>query len=260
MLLTFHNPGEDYMVSSVLEFQTEGETALWSDAVYYFYPEIDQEKAKALPHSQRVAYISRHIRDKYRELLPVLEEKLPLYTQHWQAHQGQIAAALSEAFELNADELFNDLRCNISLNPVSPRYLREKYFEVFYLNSQRGALGIAIHEIIHFFWFHVWQQEFGSHPDTWERPHLPWILSEMAVEAIMSDERLSSINPYYPRENGGCVYPYFQNMVIDGVPILDTLAGMYKQPIRGFMREAYAYCQRHEAAIRRHIEEEEKTF
>ncbi len=28
--------------------------------------------------------------------------------------------------------------------------------------------------------------------------------SEMVVESIMRDRRLSSINPYFPRENGGC--------------------------------------------------------
>ncbi|MFR5786273.1 MAG: hypothetical protein ACLUHE_03445 [Christensenellales bacterium] len=45
--------------------------------------------------------------------------------------------------------------------------------------------------------------------DEYERPSLKWILSEMVVESVMRDERLSSINPYFPRENGGCVYPYF---------------------------------------------------
>ena len=40
----------------------------------------------------------------------------------------------------------------------------------------------------------------------------------MAVEPVMRDERLSSINPYFPREEGGCVYPYFYDMVLDGKP------------------------------------------
>lgn len=53
------------------------------------------------------------------------------------------------------------------------------------------------------------------------------------------DERLSSINPYFPRENGGCVYPYFFDMMVDGKPILDTLDAMYRsQNIEDFMRAA----------------------
>ena len=75
-------------------------------------------------------------------------------------------------------------------------------------------------------------------------------------------ERLSSINPYFPREEGGCVYPYFYDMVLDGKPVLDTLDGMFRrrESIEGFMKESYRYCQEHEAEIRRHIEAAEEHF
>lgn len=76
----------------------------------------------------------------------------------------------------------------------------------------------------------------------------------MVVESIMRDERLSSINPYFPRENGGCVYPYFFDMTVGGEPILDTLDAMYKsRNIEDFMLNSYAYCQEQEAEIREHI-------
>ena len=70
----------------------------------------------------------------------------------------------------------------------------------------------------------------------------------------MRDERLSSINPYFPREHGGCVYPYFFTLMIDGIPALDTLDEMYRTlPIRTFMQESFAWCQAHESLIRQHI-------
>lgn len=99
---------------------------------------------------------------------------------------------------------------------------------------------------------------FGDSYDEYERPSLKWILSEMVVESVMKDERLGSINPYFPRENGGCIYPYFFDMVVDGKPILDTLDTMYQsQSIEDFMRNSYAYCKEHEAAIRAHIQNSE---
>lgn len=261
MQLTFVDPGADYMVDSVMLFQEEGETPYWSEALYYYYPEIDKEKALSLPFEGRKAYVAGHIRDKYQQLKPLLGQKVADYAAHWQHHQGQIAAALSDGFELDVNLLLNDLRANISLNPVSPRFLKEKYFEVFYLNSQRGAMGIAIHEIIHFLWFHVWQQVFVDDPKEYERPHIKWVLSEMVVESIMSDARLSTLNPYYPRENGGCVYPYFQDMVIEGIPALETLDKMYRQhDIRGFMQAGYDWCLQHEEAIQAHIKEAEKKW
>ena len=142
----------------------------------------------------------------------------------------------------------------MSLNHIEPSFLKEHCYETFYLNSANGAIGGGIHEIIHFIWFYVWNQLFGDSYDEYERPSLKWILREMVVESVMRDERLSSINPYFPRENGGCVYPYFFDMMVDGKPILDTLDAMYRsQNIEDFMRSSYAYCQEHEAVIREHI-------
>ena len=95
---------------------------------------------------------------------------------------------------------------------------------------------------------------FGDSYDEYERPSLKWILSEMVVESVMKDERLCSINPYFPRENGGCIYPYFFDMAVAGKPILDTLETMYRnQSIEDFMKNSYAYCQEHETEIREHI-------
>ena len=83
----------------------------------------------------------------------------------------------------------------------------------------------------------------------------------MVVESIMDDNRLSSINPYYPRENGGCVYRYFQDMIIQNEPILDTLRRMKKENnITEYMEIAYRYCLENECAIRNHIVEAEKEF
>lgn len=131
-------------------------------------------------------------------------------------------------------------------------------FDIFYLNSERGALGLAIHEIIHFVWFYVWNQLFEDSYEEYEIPSLKWILSEMVVEPIMSDERLCSINPYFPREHGGCVYPYFYTMKIEGKPILDTLTDMYhSMTIAEFMKAGYEYCVTHEKEIRQHINEAE---
>ncbi len=74
-----------------------------------------------------------------------------------------------------------------------------------WLSGGRGDafLGVTLHEIIHFVWFHVWNQEFRDSYEEYERPSLKWILSEMVVESIMTDPRPSELNPYFPREDGG---------------------------------------------------------
>lgn len=258
MEIVFTNPGVDSMIHQIMEFQGEKETAFWSDPLYHFFPQLDRVYASTLPFPKRKKYIESILRKVYAELEDTINEKTVLYSQHWKNCRTQISRALSEAFEVDCDVLFNDLRCNVSLNPVAPRFLQEHRFDVFYLNSERGAIGSSIHELIHFVWFYVWNRLFGDCYDEYERPSLKWILSEMVVEFVMKDSRLSSINPYFPREQGGCIYPYFFDMVVNGSLILDTLDEMYQsQNMQEFMKTSYAYCQRHEAEIRNHIQKSE---
>lgn len=261
MNIEFSNPGFEHSIESMLLFQTEGETTYWSDSIYYFYPSLDKKHIDSLKAAGKREYIAEELRKIYDSLQDEWSEKLNAYNAHWEKHRSQINDALSDAFGVDAHFLFNDLRGYITLNPVCPRFLRERYIDIFHLNSHRGCIGLTIHEMIHFLWFHVWNGIHHDSYDEYERPSLKWILSEMVVESIMRDERLSSINPYFPRENGGCVYEYFQNMIVEGRPILETLDEMYHaNSIAVFMRDSYEYCLKNEAAIRAHIEKAEQGF
>lgn len=259
MEISFVNPGAEYMIRQIMEFQTEGESEFWSEPLYRFYPQLDKSYAAKLSFSERKNYIERILRNVYVESENEINEKTAAYTRYWAVCKEQITAALSDAFNIDCANLFNDLRCNVSINPISPRFLTERCFDVFYLNSERGAIGVSIHELVHFVWFYVWNRLFKDNYDEYERPSLKWILSEMIVESVMKDSRLSTVNPYFPREQGGCIYPYFFDMEADGVLILDTLDKMYKtQSIRDFMLNSYSYCQKHETEIRNHISRKER--
>lgn len=258
MELQIKNPGIDYMIERVMDFQSDDTTDFWTDPLYHFYPQLDREYATSLSLEDRKKYIGQILRQVYVDELATIDKKIKQYADHWERNKEQITAALSDAFGIDCSTIFNDMVCNISMNPICPRFLETHSFDIFYLNSERGALGLAIHEIIHFVWFYVWNQLFGDSYDEYEPPSLKWILSEMVVEPIMRDERLASINPYFPIEHGGCVYPYFYTMKIEGKPILDTLVEMYRRlTIVEFMKESYAYCVAHEKAIRKHINEAE---
>ncbi|MBQ2794874.1 MAG: hypothetical protein IJF04_02505 [Oscillospiraceae bacterium] len=261
MNITYKNPGYEYSIESIMLFQTDEQTPFWSDSVLYFYPQIDKTELEKRNFEEKKEYIYKVLEEVYGNIKDELESKIIRYNEHFQNYRSQIEDALSEAFELDSGLLFNDLTGNITMNPVCPRFLQEKYFDVFYLNSERGALGLSIHEVIHYFWFYVWNKHFGDSYEEYETPSLKWILSEMVVEAIMSDERLSLINPYFPREDGGCVYPYFFDMIINGKPVLDKISELYKNnSITDFMEASYAYCLENENEIRNHIEEAEKEF
>ena len=260
MKILYKNPGFEHSIDSIMLFQTDNQTPYWSDALLYFYPQLEKQEITKLNFEEKKKYVSNVLYDVYHEeIKKEINEKVNSYNNHFLNHKDQIEDALSEAFDIDTRTIFYDLVGNITMNPVGPRFLKEHYFDIFYKNSERGAIGISIHEVIHYIWFYVWNKHFGDDYNEYESPSLKWILSEMVVESIMSDARLSSINPYYPRENGGCVYGYFQNMVIDGKPILETLDKYYREnKIHNFMEQSYKYCLEFEKDIRYHINEAEK--
>lgn len=261
MELQVINPGFEYMIEKILEFQTEQMPAFWSEPLYYFYPQLNKEYADSLNKDDRKQYLRNTLKEVYDEKESIINDKIRLYSEHWEACKPQIKAALSDAFGIDCTGIFDDMKCNISLNPIEPRYLKEHSFDIFYMNSEKGAIGETIHEIIHFVWFHVWHEIFGDSYEEYETPSLKWILSEMVVESIMRDSRLSSINPYFPRNQGGCIYRYFFDMKADGKLILETLDEMYRdQNIADFMKNSYQYCLEHEAGIRDHIQKSEQTL
>lgn len=260
MNITYNNPGYTHSIDSISSFLTGDETPFWSKPILHFYPQIDKHTLMSLNLTEKQKYLNYVFSDIYENLREEINSKVICYNSHFQNYKGQIEDALSDAFDLDASSIFNDLTGNVTLNPVCPRFLKDRYFDVFYLNSEKGALGLSLHEVIHYFWFYVWNGHFGDSYDDYETPSLKWILSEMVVETIMSDKRLSSINPYFPKENGGCIYPYFQNMIVDGSPILGTIDTLYRRnSIIVFMEEAYAYCIKYENEIRRHIEAAENV-
>ena len=83
MNIKFINPGVDYMIQRILDFQTEAESCFWTEPLYHFYPQLDKAYATSLPFAERKNYIERTMRAVYTELEDTINEKVSLYTQHW---------------------------------------------------------------------------------------------------------------------------------------------------------------------------------
>lgn len=257
MNLIYEYSGIMRSIDSIMAFTGEEQTDFWSEPFFNFFPDIDKKGFKTLTNEQRKQYLIDYFFRFEKENKEIIAEKIYKYNERWETYQSQIVDALQEAFGVDLMELFNDMRGYITFNPVCPRYLKNNTFDVFYLNSEKGALGLSIHEIIHFVWFHVWNNYFHDSHDEYELPHLKWILSEMVVEPIMRDERLRAINPYF--DGGGCVYPYFYTLKIENRSILDILYEMYQSmSMVEFMKKSYELCLEYEALIREHIDTNER--
>jgi len=249
MYLTYKNPGLQYMIDNIMMFQNDEDSEFWREPLFAVYPQIDKNHFNALAADKRCEYIYAVMQDIYKDEESNISRKLVRYNQHWAENKLQVEDAFSTAFGVDCHTKFNSMVGYITLNPIEPRWLADTIFDVFYQNSERGALGTALHEIIHFVWFDVWQRHFNDDVREYEHPHLKWVFSEMVVDPIMrNDARLRDINPYF---DDGCAYQYFYEMVIDGRPILETLNDMYKcMSILDFMEQGFEYCVKYEAEIR----------
>ena len=258
MKLKFVYAGVDYSVKTILEFTKSGQSPFWSEPLFHFYPDIDRDSYMLSDDAAKKAYLTDYFLAYEAKNRDAVSAKITTYNSYWQKHEPQIVSALEDAFETDLSGIFNDLTCMTTFCPISPRHLERHTFDNFFMESEKGALGTAMHEIIHFVWFHVWKSVFHDDPAEYETPHLKWILSEMVVEPVMRDPRLGGINPYY--QHNSCVYPYFYTLNLDGRPVLDTLADMLaSMPVSAFMQEAYRYCTRHEQTIRAHIHDSENS-
>lgn len=235
------------MLEAILEFQGEEQGEFFRESLYMFYPNFDKKKMESLDTTGKKEYIGSELKQIYKDNESLLEDKIKAYQNHWDNNKEVIQQAFEEIFHMKLDNEFNSMEGNISLNPVSPRYLDTSTFDVFYLNSERGALGLSLHETTHFLWFKKWNEIFKDSWEEYEAPHLQWVFSEMVVESILSDERLKVLNPY----TGHNVYEYFYKLEIDGQPVLNILDKLYREnSIEEFMKKGYEFCKENEALIR----------
>ena len=250
MNLTFSLLPFDVMADTMAQFQSQQSSGFFQQSLYLFYPQFDRARMARLDPPGRAAYIRDTLEPVYHSHLPQLQSKAAAYQEQWDRHRKTIQSAFQELFARELDGALEDMSARVSLNPVCPRYLDSRSFDLFYLNSPRGALGLSLHEIVHFLWFQLWQERFHDDPREYESPHLKWVFSEMVVDLFLNDPRLRPLNPYLD-DGTGTVYEYFRTMTIGGRPALERMAELYRpgDPV-SLMEQGYALCQAHEAEIR----------
>ncbi len=162
MNIRFCNAGAQYSIDSVMMFQTDDTSSWWRDVLFECYTDLDKEKFTTLDGAGQQDYIASYLERLYNEQCANINNKLVQYQQHWDKHSAVVNETFSEIFGVDTTAIFNDIVVNVTLNPISPRFLTEKVFDVYYLNSHSGALGMCLHELVHYIWFDIWHGHFGD--------------------------------------------------------------------------------------------------
>ena len=140
MQITYREPSLAHSIDSILLFQTEGTGGWWMDALYQFYPQLDRGRMERGSRLERAAYLRESLSETYEQLVPELKEKVRDYQGHWDKNRRAVEEALGDIFQIPLEGRYQDIRADITLNPICPRFLKERRFDVFYRNSPSGSL------------------------------------------------------------------------------------------------------------------------
>lgn len=240
-------------ISSILMFQTNDTSLYWREPLFRVYPFLDKDKGLNASWRDRKKYLAAELSQYYIQIKDELQKKVDTFNAHWLNNQENIIKIFTDVFNINCYNLFNDMLAEVSLNPICPRDINKNSFTVFYKSDETRFLETALHEIVHFVWFYIWQQHFKDDSKEYESPHLKWVLSEMVVDTFVNNTDIGEF--FSPQRRNSCVYRYFYTMQINNVPILQMLSNIYQNllTLTHFMETAYKYCQDNESEIRKQM-------
>lgn len=245
MKVLYKNPGCLYSVEAISECLKLDD--FFTKEVYYYYPKLERIN-KDVDRDEKTNFEISKIYEKEEK---TIIQKTSCFQEEWNTHEKFINDHFTNVFQFDVSKIFNDLTCNLTLCPVSPRYLEEKVFDTFYKGDQDYSIANTLHEITHYIWFHKWNQIFKDSYKDYEAPGLVWILSEAVVEQILNNKEINKINPYHKYGNA---YEYFYDIKVKGKGLYYYLNIMYKEnQIDQFMKKSFQFMIENEKEIRKQI-------
>lgn len=231
----------------------------WKKRLFDKYPEIDRDYYNGLDPDDRDTYITDTLYKIAPTRVPMITDTVKAQNEYWDQNMQKLNDAFADAFGCDVSGILNNITGRIGLDPICPRDISKSSFDVFYQYSHDYMIETAVHEMVHFAWFHIWHEHFKDNPNEYDSPHIKWILSEMVVDVIVRNSALAGFFGDMTNKRD-IAYSYFYDMEIAGAPILTTLTNMFKNAtdITQFMDESYRYICDNETELRAKIAAAEK--
>lgn len=171
--------------------------------------------------AERDALLKQKIGDLYHSNQDILAEKVATCQKQWAKNEGYINTQFEKIF---GEKFDFDCVAQVNFNPICPRFIESKQFDVNALDNDAGILETSLHEIIHFAWFNVWNQQFPNttHAEM-NAPSRDWLISEIVVDPIFKQ---SGLKPYLVREPA---YDYLYQEKIGDKNLMEVVNNLYAQ-------------------------------
>lgn len=219
----------------------------WSRAIYKNYPELKNKLKEVKNKTERKEIEYKYFQSIFKIKRKELEKKSKIFQKEWNKINDKVMIVLSGVVEQDWQKKDKKIFAGVSLNPICPRYIKQRTFDIFYKQKLRYMKSVAIHEILHFIYFEKWKQVF---PNTKEKefdaPHLVWQLSEMVPKIILSDKRVQNVFKY---KFGS--YKEYENFKLNDKPLLSYLQTFYdnRKDFADFLKKSWRFVKKHEKEI-----------
>ncbi|MDP3989777.1 MAG: hypothetical protein Q8Q01_01065 [archaeon] len=219
----------------------------WSNAIYKNYPELKSKLLTVKDKNKRKEIEYHFFLDVFKKEKNELEKSAKRFQKDWDKINDKVMLVLSEVIEQEWPEKDRTIHGRTSLNPICPRYIKQRTFDVFYKCSHARMKAITMHEILHFIYFEKWKKVF---PKTKQRefdsPYLVWKLSEMVPGIILNDDKFQKIFKHKHRP-----YKEYEKLKIEGKPLLSYLQNFYdnRKDFADFLKQSWKFVKKHEKEI-----------
>jgi len=230
-----------------------GKVKDYIDVLEYFilrdglFVEVFDEKYPDLMKSlkgikDKEGYIKKYFEKQEEKFLPVMPKVKKDFEELWDCND-KIMKALEEINEIKWSNKPSKFKARITLNPISPRHLKGRSFDVFFGLPDSLLKTLVLHEISHFIFFEKIKKIYPDiDTQEFEAPYLMWKLSEIIPWIVLKDKRITDI--FEPHEIA-LVYPFIPKIWIGGKKLLDILQEFYdsRKDSADFVKKSYNFLK-----------------
>ncbi len=219
----------------------------WSGSIYRHYPELKNRLDRIKDINKRKKIEKEFFEEIFYEKKDELEMKKKIFQKEWNKVNDKIMIALSEVMEQKWPKQDRKIYAGISLNPICPRWIKDRSFDVFYDSTIKQMKETVIHEASHFLYFEKWKKVFPqTKEEEFDYPYLVWKLSEMVPAIILNDKKIQEVFRF---KFGS--YDEFQNFLLNGQPILSYLQEFYdnRESFEDFLVKSWEFVKGNEKEI-----------
>lgn len=220
----------------------------WSKGIFREYPTL-KRKLEYIKNCDERNKIT-HEYFKKQEIIKKLEliKKRKQFQNSWDKINNKALRALSEVVEIKWPKKDKIITAYTTLNPICPRWIKQRTFDLFYKFNMKKMKAVSLHELLHFIYFEKWKEVFPkTNEKEFDGPYLVWELSEMVPPIILSDERIQKIIRHKPP-----AYKEYIRLKIKNKPLLNHLQKFYdnKRDFEDFIKKSWKFVKKYKKQIK----------